>query len=73
MKNGAVAKSDAFDVADNTVVCGIMAINWNGNNWANACDFRGGDFTNAKVSIFLTFFKQLLVLKRYGSVMCSLP
>ena len=49
MKNGAVAKSDAFDVTDNTLVCGVMAVNWNGNNWANACDFRGGDFANAQV------------------------
>ena len=29
------------------------AVNWNGNNWALACDFRGGDFTNAQVNSVL--------------------
>lgn len=27
-----------------------MPIPWNGNNWALACDFQGGNFANVKVS-----------------------
>ncbi len=50
MKSGDVSKNDAFDVNDGSNVCGIMDVNWNGNNWALACDFRGGDFANARVS-----------------------
>lgn len=26
------------------------AINWNGNNWAMSCDFKGNDMGNAKVT-----------------------
>jgi hypothetical protein len=47
MKRGDVSKNDAFDINDGSNVCGIMDVNWNGNNWALACDFRGGDFANA--------------------------
>ena len=63
MKNGQVSKSDAFDISDSMAVCGIMdsatggggigggSVNWNGNNWALACDFRNGDFANAQVPV----------------------
>jgi hypothetical protein len=27
-----------------------QSVAWNGNNWALACDFKGGDFTNAMVT-----------------------
>ena len=26
------------------------SVAWNGNNWALGCDFKGGDFTNARVT-----------------------
>ena len=42
--------ASAFDVSDASTVCGVMSISWNGNNWASACNFNGGDFSNARVS-----------------------
>jgi hypothetical protein len=29
---------------------GSSTINWNGNNWAMSCDFRGNDLSNVRVS-----------------------
>jgi hypothetical protein len=28
---------------------GINGINWNGNDWAMACDFRGNDLKNVRI------------------------
>ena len=28
---------------------GIQGINWNGNNWAMACDFRGNDLSHVRI------------------------
>lgn len=46
-----MAKSDAFVSANNGRVCGIKAgavaapaaVNFNGQNWAIGCDFKGND------------------------------
>ena len=29
---------------------GIRGINWNGNNWAMSCDFRGNDLSNVRIA-----------------------
>jgi len=49
MKRGAVTTANAIVSTDASAVCGINTkpIVWNGN-WANACDFRGGDLKNSK-------------------------
>jgi hypothetical protein len=56
MKGGGVSKADAFDTGDQSMVCGIVSggtsntgVNWNGNDWAFACDFPGGDIGNAQI------------------------
>lgn len=56
LKQGNVSRQDAFYVNDPTRICGIQSysngtivnqtINWNGNNWANACEFVGNDLSN---------------------------
>ncbi|CAF4109690.1 unnamed protein product, partial [Rotaria sordida] len=54
MKSGTVSKSDAFSTSDSTMVCGIMSdtstVQWNGNNWAMSCDFRGNDLSNVQIA-----------------------
>jgi hypothetical protein len=62
MKRGGVSKSGALSTGDNSMSCGVVSvnslapvnnpseINWNGNNWALGCDFRGNDLTNTQVS-----------------------
>ncbi|CAF3980853.1 unnamed protein product [Rotaria sp. Silwood2] len=56
MKSGTVSKSDAFSTNDPTMVCGVRnggpqdVVNWNGNNWATSCDFRGNDLSNVRIS-----------------------
>ena len=57
MKGGSVSKSNAFDTGDQSMVCGVLdssggGITWNGD-WANACDFHGGDIGD-KVGYFTT-------------------
>ncbi|CAF3881220.1 unnamed protein product [Rotaria sp. Silwood1] len=52
MKSGPVSKSDAIYTNDTSMVCGIMdnapksGIQWNANNSASACYFRGNDMSN---------------------------
>jgi hypothetical protein len=48
MKGGPASKGDAFDTGDQSMVCGVLGITWNGD-WANACDFYGGDIGNKVV------------------------
>lgn len=48
MKKGAVTKADAFETADKSMVCGVVP-NWNGNDWAPSCDFKGRDMGQARV------------------------
>ncbi|CAF1028149.1 unnamed protein product [Rotaria sordida] len=56
MKSGTISKSDAFSTNDQTMVCGVInsgqqdTIQWNGNNWAMSCDFRGNDLSNVRIS-----------------------
>ncbi|CAF1527215.1 unnamed protein product [Rotaria sordida] len=54
MKSGTVSKSDAFSTSDPTMVCGVMSdtstVQWNGNNWAVSCDFRGNDLSNVQIA-----------------------
>ncbi|CAF3042522.1 unnamed protein product, partial [Rotaria sp. Silwood2] len=56
MKSGTVSKSDAVSTSDPTMVCGVMdggqqsSIQWNGNNWAMSCDFRGNDLSNVQIA-----------------------
>jgi hypothetical protein len=50
MKQGVVSKLDAFVTGNNSMVCGVV-VNWNGKNWANACDFLGRDLQQAKVPV----------------------
>ena len=56
MKGGAASKSDAVDTGDTSMTCGLVSsggstpgVNWNGNDWAFACDFPGGDIGNAQI------------------------
>ncbi|CAF0857622.1 unnamed protein product [Rotaria sordida] len=56
MKSGAVSKSDAFSTSNPTMVCGVIndvkqgGIQWNGNDWAMSCDFRGNDLSNVLIA-----------------------
>jgi len=55
LKKGAVSKTDAYFVlATPNYVCGVNpysgggTVNWNGNDWAQNCDFPGNDLSNVK-------------------------
>lgn len=49
MKQNAVGKMDAYVIEDKSSVCGIIkGIQWNKNNWAEGCDFRGNDVKNVR-------------------------
>ena len=56
MKSGNITKDDAFVTNDPSMLCGVeylteyvlvnRSIDWDGNNWAYACDFKGNDLWN---------------------------
>ncbi|XP_037037293.1 limulus clotting factor C-like [Bradysia coprophila] len=49
MKQNSVGRKDAFVSRDKSVACGIVKrIDWNGNNWAMGCDFRGNDLIDVR-------------------------
>ncbi|XP_037031091.1 limulus clotting factor C-like isoform X2 [Bradysia coprophila] len=49
MKENSVGRNDAFVGKDRSVVCGIVGkIDWNSNNWALGCDFRGNDLIDLR-------------------------
>ncbi|CAF1250178.1 unnamed protein product [Adineta steineri] len=56
MKKGSASKSDAYESYGQQKVCGVVkneggghGINWNGNNWALNCGFKGNDLSNVQV------------------------
>eukprot|EP00775_Hariotina_reticulata_P014913 gene14913-biopygen17259 len=48
LKKGPRTKANAISSSDTTMVCGLV-VNWNGNDWANACDFKNRDLQQARV------------------------
>ena len=58
MKSGSVSQSDAFDVSDQSVVCGIVdsssssssSIKWQSGGWAFGCDFTNNDLFNVQIA-----------------------
>ncbi|CAF3409652.1 unnamed protein product [Rotaria sp. Silwood1] len=60
MKTGTVSKKDALTTNDQTMMCGVMneeqeknkgsTIQWNGKNWAMACDFHGKDLSKVQTT-----------------------
>ncbi|CAF1187936.1 unnamed protein product [Rotaria sordida] len=56
MKYGGVSKSDAVYTNDTTMICGILdtviqsGIQWNANNSAFGCYFRGNDMSNVLIA-----------------------
>ncbi|KAJ3120057.1 hypothetical protein HK098_004901 [Nowakowskiella sp. JEL0407] len=51
MKSGPVSSEEAISTSDPNMVCGYMNyVNWGGQNWAWACDWKGNDIGDARVN-----------------------
>jgi hypothetical protein len=48
MLTGNVHRSDARLSNDNTSICGIIPVSWQGNSWAISCKFEGNDLSEAR-------------------------